>query len=321
MNLKFWKSNPDVDVAEALQNKRGDADALALMPYDDGTFYLKPCNFDKELIGGQGGYETEDGDKIVLDGDGEPVKQLLGVDVILSIDPTEHAAAVEPVKAFMAQKNNIGEWLKVDRQGNIIEVGEALMPAPESDVSLDDVGPEGTAVEERADEIVEEQRIRKRQAMELALEELEKEHEVTKVMDLAPPAAPKLKPDVKDVDADIEPLPPEDSNGSRFSNLFGNGETAADGGMAIPEIGTDNIDVDWTVDLEEATHIAVDQSKATDLMPTTTSTVELNTALDKARMEEYEEGKLMKYFVYGLVSGALVAVVFGGIMVGINALF
>lgn len=325
--FKFWGSNPDVDVAEALQEKRGDADALALLPYDDGTFYLKPCNFDKELIGGQGGYETEDGDKIVLDGDGEPVKQLLGVDIILGIDPTEHAGAVEPVKAFMAQKNNIGEWLKVDRAGNIIEVGEALMPAPDSDVSLDDVGLEDTAVEDRADQIVAEQGIRKQQAMEHALEELEKDGEVTKVMDLAPPAAPKLTPEVTGVEADVEPIDVENGDGEsggKLGNLLGDGsedEAATDGGMALPTVDTDGVDVEWNVELEEATHIAVDQSKATDLMPTTTSTVELNTALDKARMEEYEEGRLMKYFAYGLAAGALISVVFGGMMVAINSFF
>lgn len=261
--------DPQAKLAKALNALRDDADALALLPYDDGMFHLKPANFDKELIGGQGGYETEDGDKIVLDGDGEPVKKLEGIDVLLAVDPTEHAGAVEPVKAHMAQKNNIGEWIKVDREGNLVDVGEALLPSPETADELE-IGPEGTLVEDRAEELATLEGIRKEQAMERALEELEKESEVRKVFDLAPPAAPAM----------------------------------TDGGELV---------------LDEATHIAVDQSKAADLMPTTTSTVELNTALDKARMEEYEEGKLMKYFTYGMFAGAVVAVLFGGIIAAMNA--
>jgi hypothetical protein len=259
--------DPEQVLFQALQAIRGDADLVALLPYDDGTFYMKPANFDKELIGGQGGYETEDGDKIVLDGDGEPVKSLFGVDVLLAVDPTEHAGAVDPVKALMAQKNNMGEWIKVDRQGDVIEAGEALTPAPTSDV---EVGPEGTAVEAEAQQMMQEQGVPESVAMERALQKLEKEGEVTKVMDLAPMAAPV-------------------------------------------------VDDEGNVGIEEASHIAVDQSKGADLMPTTTSTVELNTALDKARMEEYEEGRLTKYLVYGIVIGFLAAILSGGAFIGINA--
>lgn len=265
--LSGASQDPDEVLAQGLRAIRGDADLVALLPYDDGTFYMKPANFDKELIGGQGGYETEDGDKIVLDGDGEPVKNLFGVDVLLAVDPTEHAGAVDPVKALMAQKNNMGEWLRVDRQGDVIEVGEALEQSPTTDV---DVGTGGTAVEAEAQQMMQEQGISESVAMERALEKLEKEGEVTKVMDLAPMAAP-----VVDDEGDIS--------------------------------------------VEEASHIAVDQSKGADLMPTTTSTVELNTALDKARMEEYEEGKLTKYMVYGIVIGFLAAILSGGAFIGINA--
>lgn len=266
--LQGASQDPHELAGAGLRAIRGDADAVALLPYDDGTFYFKPCNFDKELIGGQGGYETEDGDKIVLDGDGEPVKSYMGVDIIMGVDPTEHAGAIEPVKALMAQKNNMGAWLKVDRQRDVIEAGEALMQAPGmSDV---DVGPEGTAVEAEAQQMMERQQVPKEIAMERALEKLENEGEVTKVFDLAPAAAPV-------------------------------------------------VDDEGNVSLEEASHIAVDQSKGADLMPTTTSTVELNTALDKARMEEYEEGKLTKYMVYGIVIGFLAAILSGAGFIGINA--
>jgi hypothetical protein len=260
--LAFWRSDPYDELAEDLAGLRGDHDAIALLPYDDGTFFFKPCNFDKDLIGGQGGYETDDGDKIVLDGDGEPVKSLMGTDVILGIDPTEHAGAVEPIKSYVAQKNNLGEWLKVDTQGNLIDVGDALLPGPDNDL---DVGPtESDMVMETAGEIADAQNIREELAIEKAVEKLEQQGEITKIYDFAPPAS-----------------------------VSANGDE---------------------VEIEQADRVAVDQSKAVDLMPTTTSTTELNTALDKARMEEYEEGKLMKYFVYGMVSASLINTIFFGIV-------
>lgn len=252
--LAFWRSDPYVELGEQLARIRGDADAVALLPYDDGTFFLKPANFDKDLIGGQGGYETDDGDKIALDGGGEPVKNLLGVDLLLAVDPTEHASAVDPIKATVAHKHNLGEWIKVDKKGNLIEIGDAMMQAdgglPEPDLSETMVG---------------EMAMNENMALDAAQAKLEKEGMIRKVMDIAPPAAPVL-------------------------------------------------DDDGDIDLEEATHIAVDQGKAADLMPTTTSTTELNTALDKARMEEYEEGRILKYFVYGLIAGSLLIGIFGVVM-------
>lgn len=253
-SLAFWRSDPYVDLGEQLATIKGDADALALLPYDDGTFFLKPANFDKELIGGQGGYETDDGDKIALDGGGEPVKSLLGVDTLLAVDPTEHASAVEPIKATVAHKHNLGEWIKVDKKGNLIEIGDALMEADGSTPEID-VG----------ESMVGEVASKESMSLDAAQAKLEQEGQITKVMDIAPPAAPVL-------------------------------------------------DEEGNVDLEQATHIAVDQSKAADLMPTTTSTTELNTALDKARMEEYEEGKILKYFVYGLLAGSMLIGVFGIVM-------
>jgi hypothetical protein len=295
--LAFWRSDPMQDLAEDLRRARGDADALALLPYDDGTFFIKPCNFDKNLIGGQGGYETVDGDKIVLDGDGEPVKSLLGVDILLALDPTEHAGAVAPIKSAIAQKHNIGEWVKADREGNIIEVGEALVQADggEQEVITEravDIIAQADGFDEdsardlvaRADgyaadggvavglegSMVEKKAKREQIPMEQALAELEADGEVTKIYDLAPAAAPV-------------------------------------------------IDDEGNLSVEGATHIAVDQSKAADLMPTTTSTTELNTALDKARMEEHDPGIRTKYLVYGVILGTIITVVVGGLFVGLTA--
>jgi len=242
--------DPYAPLAKGLRKVRDDADALALLPYDDGTFYLKPCNFDKELIGGLGGYETEDGDKIALDGDGEPVKELLGVPIIMAVDPTEHASAVDPIKAYAAQKNNIGEWLKIDSKGNVIEVGEALTEATDSDI---EIGPEHSDVVQEQIETMADGGVVSEVMYDRAVAELEKQSDIRKIYDLAPPAEP-------------------------------------------------TVNEDGEVKLEEATHVAVDQSRAADLLPKTWDTTQLNTALDKARMEEYEEGKLTKYMLYGGVA-------------------
>lgn len=260
-------SDPYDDLGESLVDIRGDHDALALLPYDDGTFWLKPANFDKQLIGGQGGYETDDGDKIVLDGEGKPVRDFLGVSIVTGLDPTEHAGAVDHVKAHMAHKKNIGEWLKVDKRGNVIDVGEALTQAGGSNV---DVGNEGTMVEERAVELASQERgVTPEDAYDRALSELEQSGDVTKIFDIAPPS-------------DV------------------------------------SLDEEGNLQLDEATHVAVDMSKGADLMPTTTSTTELNTALDKARMEEHQPRSLQRDLIF-LAAGAITAIFFGGIMVGFNS--
>jgi len=239
-SLKFWtdETSGHETIAQGLRELQGDADAIILFPYDDGTFFPKQGMFDKDLLGGKGGYETPDGDKIVLDGDGEPKKDLFGVPMLLACDPTEHAGAVDPMKSYVAQKKNIGEWVKVDTAGNVLAVGDALVDLKD-DI---DIGLQDTKVEDKAME--------DDMAIETALSEMEKSGEVRKIYDLAPPASASVNDE---------------------------GE----------------------VEIEEATHVAVDQSKATDLMPKTTSTTELNTALDKARMEEYEEGRDFKYALYG----------------------
>lgn len=245
-------TNPQDKLVEGLAAIRGGADVVALLPYDDGTFFLKPAEFNKELIGGIGGYETEDGDKIVVDGSGEAVRSLFGVPMVLAVDPTEHAAAVDPIKALIAHKEEIGEWVRVDKKGNIVEAGSAVEAVGEVDVAAD-----GGMVGELAQA--------EGVSFDAAMAKLAQMGEVTKVYDIAPPSA-------VEVDEDGE----------------------------------------WHV--ESATHIAVDQSKAANLMPTTFDTTELNTALDKARMEEHEEGKLMKWFIYGGISFSIVTILVVGIM-------
>lgn len=313
--LAFWRNDPHEDLAKALQRVKGDADALALLPYDDGTFWLKGANFDKELIGGQGGYETTDGDKIVLDGDGNPVREFLGVKMLTALDPTEHAGAVSLVKSAIAQKHNIGEWVKADREGNIIAVGEALVQGR---------GGEANVITERAVDIVAQ------------ADGFDEDH----ARDL-----------LKNTEFDL--------NGSGGVATDGGMQAAngtGDGGVSVGMQGTMVQDLaqkedmsmsaaleelerrgdvtkiydlappaapvveDGEVRLEQATHIAVDQSKAADLMPTTTSTTELNTALDKARMEEHDPGIRTKMLVYGVILGSVVTVLAGGIMLGLNAL-
>lgn len=250
--LPFADDDPYGPIADAMADLKGEHDALALLPYDDGTFWFKPCNFDKDLIGGQGGYETMDGDKIVVDGDGEAKREFLGIDIILGVDPTEHAAAVDPIKALVAYKNNIGEWIKVDKKGQVIEAGEAVEAV--SDI---ETGPEQS---DMVVEYAQENDV----AFDAAVAQLEQQGDISKVFDIAPP------------------------------------------GAVVKE--------DGELEVEQATHIAVDQSKAADLLPTTTSTTELNTALDKARMEEHEEGKERRILIQGLVIGFITSGIFSAVM-------
>jgi len=310
--LAFWRSDPHEDLAKALQRVKGDADAIALLPYDDGTFWLKACNFDKELIGGQGGYETDDGDKIVLDGDGNPVREFLGVKMLTALDPTEHAGAVSLVKSAIAQKHNIGEWVKADREGNIVAVGEALVQGK---------GGEASVINERAVDIVAQ------------ADGFDEDH----ARDLLANTEFSQNGDGADVAADGGV---QTAGAGATVNLQDTmvGDLAAKEDMAmsaaleelerrgditkIYDIAPPAAPVveDGEVRLEEASHIAVDQSKAADLMPTTTSTTELNTALDKARMEEHDPGIRTKMLVYGIVLGSIMTLLTGGIMLGLNSL-
>lgn len=284
--IPFMSHDPYKPLRNALTKLRGDADALVLFPYDDGTFFPKRANFDKELLGGMGGYETPDGDKVILDGAGEPKKSLLGVPLLLACDPTEHTSAVEPMKAYMAHKKDLGEWIKVDKRGNIIEAGESLelvgddSDGPDVDI---DVGLEGSMVEDKASEL-NDGRDPTTQDLQRALETLEQEGDVRKLYDFATPAAPSVRMGDGDEAADA----------------------AADGGMVTS---------DPDVEIEEATHVAVDQSKAADLLPRKLSSEELNVALDKARMQEHDEEKWKRIFVQGAILGAI-GMLIGAIVMG-----
>jgi hypothetical protein len=341
-------SNAYDQLGEALAAIRGgDHDALALLPYDDGTYWLKPCSFDKELIGGQGGYETEDGDKIILDGDGEPKRDLLGVPIILAVDPTEHAAAVDPIKALVAQKNNIGEWLRVDREGNIVEIGDALKQAAASAVFEDPDSPEHWtakaleyhAVRERIEAMGVEPDDASAEAIERAVRQVEQAAaEQAQQADDASLSPRDYLPwgDEMDGDEDEYPDPIDvDLEASMVGDKLR--EMGIEPGMASDEMrqqvmqqlaeqgdlrkiydiappAAPAVADGGGVELEQATHIAVDQSKAADLLPTTTNTTELQTAIDKARNEEYDEGKAKELITYGIIIGAVIGGVFAVLM-------
>lgn len=340
-------SNAHDQLGEALAAIRGgDHDALALLPYDDGTYWLKPCSFDKDLIGGQGGYETEDGDKIILDGDGEPKRDLLGIPIVLAVDPTEHAAAVEPIKALVAQKENIGEWLRVDREGNIVEVGEALKQAADAAVFADPNSDEhwtakaleyeavreyieatGTDPDEASPELIE-QAVRQveQQAAEAARED-ETGRSPRSFLPWGDEMAESGQyPEPVDVDIDGSlvgdklremGIDPDMASDQMLTKVM---EQLADQGdlrkiydiapPAAPAV-TDGGDVV----IEEADRIAVDQSKAADLIPTPTSTTELQTAIDKARNEEHDDSTFKEGLMYGAVATGAVSIIMSIIMI------
>lgn len=352
--LKFWQSSdPFEQLVDGLIAAKGDADALALLPYDDGTFYLKPANFNKDLIGGQGGYETTDGDKIVLDGDGQPVRDLFGVPMLLAVDPTEHAAAVDPIKALVAQKDNIGEWIRVDREANVIELGPALKSAAESAVFADPDSDEhwttraleydavqdrllemGVDPEEASPELIQRAVNQVEQAaVDAAENDVNGEKAAGDYLPWGDESEDGFEPAPEPVDIDIE----DSLVGDRLREMGIEPDMASDEMVhqAMKQLAEEG-DLTKVYDiappaapaiadggelvLEEADRIAVDQSKATDLIPKTTSTTELNTALDKARMEEHDEDKWKSIFVQGMIAGAVTAAVAGLIFVIVFAL-
>lgn len=352
--LKFWSnSDPYEELVTGLRMIQGDMDALALLPYDDGTFFLKPCNFDKDLIGGQGGYETDDGDKIVLDGDGEPKRDLFGVPLLLAVDPTEHAAAVDPIKALVAQKDNIGEWIRVDREANVVELGPALKSVADSAVFAEPGSEDHWTTQALEYDAVEDRLLSMGVEPDDASEELIQQA-VRQVEQAAADAAENDEdreedwrdylPWGDDIDSGVEPAPEpvdidiEDSMvGDKLREMGVQPNMASDEMVhkAMKHLA-ENDDLTKVYDiappaapavadggelvLEEATHIAVDQSKAADLLPKTTSTTELNTALDKARMEEHDEDKVKDLITYGIIIGAVIGGVFAVVMAIIFAL-
>jgi len=250
-----WDAFADA-AAEIVEDEN--ADAIAFIPYSDGPLIPKPAIYDRELLGGKGGYRTPDGERIYVDGQGNGKYSLQGVDVVLAIDPTEHAAAVDPLKAWVAHEANVGAWIKVDREGNVIEAGEALKSVdgitPAMEIGDDEAAADGgypSEVHRHADQ----------NGMELedAKKKLEEEGLLHKIVDLAPPR-----------------------------------EAVVD-----EETGE--------VTIEEATHVAVDVSEASNLLPKKTNTTAWQTMEEKARQEGMDEEKLMEYMLYGVAIGAAVA--------------
>lgn len=312
-----WKTPPEQQLVTGLDALLGDGDAIALLPYDDGTFFPKRAYFDKGLIGGMGGYETDDGDKIVVDGSGEAVRDLYGVPMLLGVDPTEHAAAVDPIKALIAHKNDIGEWIRVDQKGNVVQVGPALDPAPLIEESEDADEAFRTASDDELLTIYldeyDPREYSEREKRELVADN---EEGIRATLEEALAADGQVEVDANGMVDDGGMVGEAMTDGSgQLVKSFDDAlmELAEKGDVTkVYDIAPPSgmyLDDEGDVKIEEATHIAVDQSKAADLMPTTHSTVEINTALDKARMEEYEEGKLMTYALYGAIAGAVVTLV------------
>jgi len=363
-NIPGYNPDPFENLVEGLDDVLADGDAIALMPYDDGTLYPKRAYFDKNLIGGIGGYETADGDKIAVDGEGEAVKNLFGVPVLLACDPTEHAAAVDPMKALVAHKNDIGEWLRLDRQGTVVQVGPALRPAPEIldagsvDEAMKSAGAANLLALAYGEEVLEEyevpperqasflDRVRDEagqnldpaeiegpiydvEAMQRDVEEYEDEireavHR-TLQLDLEPEVNAngmvadgglagehmRQRNEQAQTDPNIQPMTFEEA----LVELAERGDIEKIYDIAPPAgIVQDRF---GDIQVDQATHIAVSQSKAAGLLPTTWDTVEINTALDKARMEEYEEGKWMKYMIYGIIIGAILVAVCALLFAGV----
>lgn len=260
-----WEAIYDA-AAEAVDSE--DADALALIPYSDGPLVPKPAIYDRELLGGKGGYRTPDGDRIYVDGEGSGKFSMGGVDVILSIDPTEHAAAADPLKAYIAHEMDIGAWIKVDREGNLIEAGEALKNLDGVTPAMDEPAPNGAAVADGgATSEVHRHAAENGMGLDEAKAQLEEAGELTKIVDLAPPR-----------------------------------EVVVD-----PETGE--------MEVEEATHVAVDTAAAADILPKKTNTTAWQVMEEKARQEGMDEEKLMEYAGYGLLAGAAIVAIAGTLLV------
>lgn len=336
-----YNPDPYKKLVEGLDTALGDGDAIALLPYDDGTLYPKRAYFEKDLIGGIGGYETADGDKIAVDGTGEAVRSLFGVDIVLGVDPTEHAAAVDPIKALIAHKKDIGEWIRVDRRGDVVQIGPAMEPPPVvvNAADVDEVMEEATddellqtlnpdydaetfeaglreqyladievepdlVTDKQIDDYVDQQKA------EMVAQNIETIEQIVEAH-IYNERVPDVSPEGIVADGGMvgEFLEQERQKGKSMTFDEALNELRQRGDVTTvfdiaPPAGM-YLDDDGEVQVEEATHIAVDQSKAADLLPKKWDTVKLNTMIDKARMEEYEEGKFMKYLTYGIIIGAV----------------
>lgn len=121
---------------KGLRAKLSDHDALCQIPYGDNQMLLKPGSYESDCVGNLPGYVTPDGDRFIVDGVGEPVKYLGGVPVVLCIDPREHSAVLEPAKSMLWHKRELGEFVRVDREGRVVDVGDALAPAADEDDAI-----------------------------------------------------------------------------------------------------------------------------------------------------------------------------------------
>jgi hypothetical protein len=275
-----------VDAAHKIVDSE-DADAISLIPYSDGPMVPKPGVFDKDLMGGKGGYRTPDGDKIYIDGEGSGKYDLEGVPAVLAMDPTEHAAAVDPLKAFAAMRNDVGRWIQIDSVGNVIKAGEALMAlekpeyngAGDAEFNAEDLNTNALP-DHLADEIPE-----------LPAE----------AMDIPKEAVP-----------DGGPYPSE-----VHEKAATHGTTLADAKAALEEEGILDKIVDISspkeiniddetgeVDVEEATLTGISLSAASNLLPKKTNTTSLQVMEEKARQEGRDDDKLLEWAGYGFVAGA-----------------
>jgi len=270
-----WQADPWQKFAAGARDivDAENADAIAFIPYSDGPLIPKPAIYDRELLGGKGGYRTPDGEMIYVDGEGSGKYSLEGVDTILAIDPTEHAAAVDPLKAWIWHLvNKRNEWLKIDKKGNLIEAAESLealpdengeTPTPRMEQDSDEpIAADGGGYATEVDRVAAETGL----SIEDAKKRLESEGLLNKITDIAPPR-----------------------------------EAVVD-----EETGEVNI--------EEATHVAVNVSEAADMLPKKTNTTEWQVMEEKAKQEGRDEEKLMEYFIYGGAAGALGATIVAVVM-------
>lgn len=124
-----------------MQGLLGDGDALVLIPYSDNMMVPKRGYYEKHLVGNLPGYRTGDGDVFVAEGKGNPIKSLFGVPVVLGLDPSQHAGIIEPLKSLIAHKRSEGEFIRVNRQGQPVEAGEAVGLADGGQLQPATVGP------------------------------------------------------------------------------------------------------------------------------------------------------------------------------------
>lgn len=127
--------------AKRWQGVLGDGDAIVLVPYSDGQLFPKRGYYEKHLIGNLPGYETEDGDIYVSEGWGDPVVYLFGIPVVLALNPSEHSAVIEPLKALIAHKrHDAHEFIRVDKEGQVLEVGKGVEQVEPSEPAGGDPG-------------------------------------------------------------------------------------------------------------------------------------------------------------------------------------